>query len=281
MKVPASEEKWEMVRPGLARMVAPGVLRGPWFQYHDAVGFEWNTFKVSIDDLPTELEGLRILQLSDLHCQPHWQTAYDDLVDRINTDRPDLIVITGDIVDYIERPTMCLPTARRFLNMLKAPAGVIGILGNHDVNLKPGAYRGTPLQMIDGKRLTLPVRGREIELIAPHGPEREDYVEGFEKSFVPRQPSVPRIILSHYPDHIRRMKPMDADLFLSGHTHGGQACLPGGIPLLKHDSLPHHMWKGVHRFENTWLFVNRGFGFSTLPFRVFCPAEVIEIRLTK
>jgi predicted MPP superfamily phosphohydrolase len=273
-------ETWARMLPGLWKKTGPGVHVGPWFQYHDAAGFEWNTYKVAIANLPNELEGLRIVQLSDLHCQTHWQTAYDALSDRLKADPPDLIVITGDIVDYIRRPGVCIPIARRLLNLLDAPLGVIGIFGNHDSGVDPDEFDDTPLQKIEGQRILLNQHGRQIELIAPTGPEREDYTPGFEKTLPEKTVGIPRIILSHYPDHIRKLKIANADLFLSGHTHGGQACLPGRIPLLKHDSLPHRMWHGVHRYENSWLFVNRGFGFSTLPIRVFCPAEVIEIRLT-
>ncbi len=254
---------------------------GPWFQYHDAVGFEWNRFDLPIDHLPAELDGFRILHLSDIHCQPHWQTAYDDLIDRLNTNEPDLILVTGDIVDYIDRPDLCLPTAWKFLSLLRAPAGVLGIRGNHDRTVRPGELSGTPLRLIDGQRLVIPARTKMLELIAAPGPEREDYPPGFEKNFPDKTPGIPRIVLSHYPDHIRKMKSLKPDIFLSGHTHGGQVNLPGSIPLLRHDSLPIKYFMGVHRYQDIWFIINRGLGFSTLPIRIFCPAEVIEIRLRR
>ena len=55
----------------------------------------------------------------------------------------------------------------------------------------------------------------------------------------------------------------------------------GGYPLMTHDSLPKRMSQGVHRTHGTWLIVGRGFGFSTWPFRLFCPAEVIEVRFAR
>jgi predicted MPP superfamily phosphohydrolase len=88
-----------------------------------------------------------------------------------------------------------------------------------------------------------------------------------------------RIAMSHYPDALRRIGRLEADLFLTGHTHGGQICLPGRIPIIKHDSLPRPYCTGVHRVDDTWLVVNRGIGFTTLPIRVFCPSEVIEIKV--
>ncbi len=123
--------------------------------------------------------------------------------------------------------------------------------------------------------------GADIEVIAMPGPLREDLPRGFAGSMPPKTAHVPRILLSHFPDHIRRMRPLQADIFLSGHTHGGQVSLPGGTPIIRHDSLPIRYFHGVHRLHNAWFFVNRGFGFSTLPVRILCPAEVIEIRLRK
>jgi predicted MPP superfamily phosphohydrolase len=66
---------------------------------------------------------------------------------------------------------------------------------------------------------------------------------------------------------------------LAGHTHGGQACLPGGIPIIRHDTLPRRYCRGVNRLFDTWLVVSRGMGFATRQFRVFCPAEVVELVL--
>jgi predicted MPP superfamily phosphohydrolase len=89
-------------------------------------------------------------------------------------------------------------------------------------------------------------------------------------------------VLCHYPDLIRPAAAKIApDLYLAGHTHGGQICLPGERAILSHDSLPKSMCKGAHDYDGTCLIVSRGFGFSTLPLRVFCPAEVVEIELKK
>ena len=90
-----------------------------------------------------------------------------------------------------------------------------------------------------------------------------------------------RIVLSHYPDHLLRTRHLHPDLFLCGHTHGGQVCLPGGYPILRHDSSPRRLCTGIHWIERTWMVVNRGFGFSGMPVRLFCPAEVLDLRLTR
>jgi len=78
-------------------------------------------------------------------------------------------------------------------------------------------------------------------------------------------------------DHDRRIRPLAADFFLAGHTHGGQICTPWGWPLITHDRMPRRYCKGVHRFDGTWYIVSRGLGFAGVPVRINCPSEVAEI----
>jgi len=66
---------------------------------------------------------------------------------------------------------------------------------------------------------------------------------------------------------------------LAGHTHGGQICLPGGWPIITHDTLPRRYAQGVHRWKDSWLIVSRGIGFSSIPLRTWCSGQVMEIVL--
>lgn len=264
--------------------MGPGIRRrpaapGPWFQYGDAIGFEWNRYELAVPGWPAAMAGFRLVHLSDLHCVPRWQTAYDDLFDRLAVDEPDLLVVTGDFVERIFQPNTCLPTARKLLAGLHARLGVFGVLGNHDRNLAAGALARMPVRLIDGRRTVIDDGRGPIELIGTPGPLREDLPATFGASLPPRTPGVPRVVLSHYPDHLRKLHGIRPDLFLAGHTHGGQLCLPGRLPLKRHDSYPWQLRAGVNRVRRTWLVVSRGLGFSTAPVRLFCPAEVIDLTL--
>lgn len=278
--LPPSDPSWQSVLPGLRRLPTEP---GPWLQVFDAAGFEWNTYELAIADLPAALDGFRIIHLSDLHCRRHWQRAYDQLATRLAADVPDLVLFTGDAVENKHRPHRALPIARRVMDRLPARLGVFGIRGNHDLGLLAGDFAATPLQLIDGQRLLLngarTGKPAAVELIGMPGPHRPDVSHQWFAALPPRTEGVPRIVMSHYPDHIVRMRWADPDVYLAGHTHGGQMCLPGGIALLRHDSLPWRLCKGVHRYADTWFIVNRGLGFSSLPIRTFCPAEVIDLRL--
>lgn len=252
---------------------------GPAVQALDPVGFEWNRVDLPIRNLPDALVGTMILHLSDIHLHKRWWTALDVLIERIRSAEADLLLITGDFVNDKVDHSFAVPMAHRLLGQLPARLGTFAILGNHDTLRFAPQFAGTPVNLIDGGRATVCRNGATIELIGLPGVDRELLDELWLDSLPKRQPDVPRIILSHYPDALLRVKGLEPDIVLAGHTHGGQCCLPGGRPLITHDSLPKQYSKGIHWMNGTWLIVNRGFGFAGIPLRVFCPSEVIEIHL--
>ena len=265
-------------------------LPGPWFQWRDPVGFVWNRFDVPIAGLPAALAGFRIVHLTDTHCTADWQRAIDTLHDRLGADPPELLVFTGDLLDDKATPRRGpAAVAARFAAGLRATGGCFAVLGNHDAGFAGHRFNTDPLRYIEGRRLLVNAPGRPaVELIGLVGPQREDLPDDFAASMPAKTPGMPRLVIGHYPDHVRRISTMQPDVYLAGHTHGGQACLPRfeagswfksiGYPVIRHDALPWTHWNGVHRMGETWLVSNRGFGFSALPLRMFCAAEVVEIR---
>ncbi len=254
--------------------------RGPWLQLFDVAGFEWNRLEVAIDDLPDALVGLRILHLSDLHLRSRWLAGYDTLIERLRQSPPDLIVVSGDFVEHRADHRAALPTLRRLITGLSSRLGTYAILGNHDGDLLGPRLRDWGVRDVSGRTARLESPDATLEIVGVPSVSRLDLDDAWLGSIGPRQPGVPRVVLSHYPDSIRRLAPLECDLILAGHTHGGQVCLPSGWPIITHDKLPRRMSKGVHALpRGALLVVHRGFGFADLPLRVFCPAEVIEIEL--
>jgi predicted MPP superfamily phosphohydrolase len=241
-------------------------------------GFEWNRVTVPIADLPAGLANLRVLHLTDLHLRPGWDKSFDELIERTKTDPPDVILLTGDLVEHHFDPRPAFESAGRLVSNLHSRLGKFAILGNHDGDLLGAMLEGWGLTMINGRTKRLAINGATLDLVGLPGVCRRDLTDHFIHRVPPREPDSIRIVMSHYPDAVRRIGSMHADCVLAGHTHGGQICFPNGSPLMTHDSLPKNMCQGVHRINNTWLIVGRGFGFSTWPFRLFCPAEVIEVR---
>jgi uncharacterized protein len=272
--------------PGGAAMRKPRIRfirprRGPWLQIISLKGFEWNTVELSLPDLPAELEGLRLWHLTDIHFRWRWRGAIDDIIARAQTDPPDLMLFTGDFVDYKFEHRRALPFVGRMLAGLKGRLGTFAVLGNHDGDLLGARLASWGVELMTHRRVELPLRGAVIELIGLPGVDRFDLDENFILHAPPKRAGVPRIILSHYPDLIRSARVMKPDLYLAGHTHGGQICLPNERAILTHDSLPKRMCKGAHDVDGTCLVVGRGFGFTTMPVRVFCPAEIVEVVLKR
>lgn len=229
------------------------------------------------------MQSLRILHITDLHLRGRWQTTYDDLVRGIEMSQPDLLLFTGDFVDNKKNHLPALPHLFRLLEGFRARLGCFGILGNHDrYALAPKLAHN--VRLIDSERILLPIEGGTIELIGLPGVDRRDLTTAFVESIPPRdqqQPGTVRIVLSHFPDHLLKTQSLRPDLFLAGHTHGGQICLPGMVPILRHDQLPRKLCSGIHKVGHTWLIVNRGIGTTGLTLRVFCPPEALEVRLVR
>jgi predicted MPP superfamily phosphohydrolase len=263
------------------------VSRGPWLQWRLKPSLlEWNIAHLPVPSLPAALEGLRIVQVTDLHLRQRWHRIYDVLMERLRSEQPDLLLMTGDFVDDKRDHRPALPVLYRMLDAFRGKAGCYAVVGNHDRYGMGRRLRGTHVTVLEdpGRPAYARHGGATIELIGLPGVHRKDLTRDVLDSLPTRgvspQPADLRIVLSHFPDHLRRTREiLRPDLFLAGHTHGGQCCLPGRIPILRHDSLPRRLCSGVHRVGDTWLVVCRGIGTTTIPLRVFCPPEVLEVRL--
>jgi predicted MPP superfamily phosphohydrolase len=281
----------------------PAPSNWPWIEVGKLRRLGRPRYELPIDGLPEALRGLRILHISDIHIDRTWMPAWDELHNWIAQSPPDLICITGDWVDKKHDHRPALPLLERFLSGLKARLGIWGILGNHDTDLLPLRAGKMPVRVLYNQVEILEHAGSRLEIIGLHGVHPMDVSETvltklIDTTTVAATPASPisaqlqtgdardttkkpvRIVLSHYPAHAPSLAEAGVDLVLAGHTHGGQVCLPGGVPILTHDRLPRRFARGAHRIGKTWLITSRGCGFSKYPVRIFCPAEVIEIVLT-
>jgi hypothetical protein len=260
--------RWTILRPG------------PWLQILAPYRFEWSRLDLPILNLHSSLAGLRLLHLSDLHLRSHWHAPYDDLLQRVAAEEPDLILITGDILEAKYDHFSTLPVVQRLISGLRARLGCFCILGNHDGDLVASRLAAWGCTPIDDRIVTLRDSNAALELIGAPGIQRTDLPTSRIKNIDPPQPNTLRVALSHFPDLTPQLvQSIHPHLVLTGHTHGGQVCLPGGRPLLCHDSLGPKMAQGLHRIGSAWMLVSRGFGFAQLPIRTFCPAQVVQVVL--
>lgn len=261
--------------------------------------------RLSFDNLPKAFDGLKIVQISDLHLGSFNKNfePMEEAVQMINELEPDYIFFTGDIVNA--EPSEAEPWIDVFRNM-KAKSGKYAILGNHDygwgrqgklteedktrnaagvteifkkMDLKPLLNEHDILER-DGEKIGLV--GVENWGYTPEGwfPTRGDYnkaSEGMED--VPFQ-----ILLSHDPTHFDHhiLDKTKVDLTLSGHTHGGQfgISIPGLVEISA-ARLFYERYAGLYKEKNQYLYVNRGMGYLIFPGRVGMPPEITLHELSR
>jgi predicted MPP superfamily phosphohydrolase len=240
------------------------------------VAVQQKTLRVA--SLPPPLDGLRIAHLSDLHMTGQLgREFYDLVVDETNALAPDIIVITGDILEK----EACLPWIAPTLGRLEARHGKFFILGNHEQRLRDvSSLRemmvGVGFVDLGGKCQTLEISGCDVLLAGTEVPwfGRSPVIEPS------LTPSLFRILLSHSPDQFQWAKSQDVDLMLAGHTHGGQIRLPW-LGAVIAPSLHGSRYAGGLYFEPpTLLHVSRGLA-GIHPIRLNCPPELALLILKR
>lgn len=241
--------------------------------------------------LPRELDGFRIVQISDVHHGP-WLSLADlhRVVATANALRPDLIVLTGD---YVLHDRVYAAPAVAALSDLRAPVGVVATLGNHDwyesADLLRDLFPRTGIPMLDNTRLFVrPDRtlAREADgglCIAGVGDYWRDR-QFYDAALGGVSDAMPRILLSHNPDVAEDSKFIASghrvDLMVSGHTHGGQIRLPGVPALVTYSHYGQKYLCGLARGPVCPVYTSAGVGMSKMPVRIGVPPEITEIQLS-
>jgi predicted MPP superfamily phosphohydrolase len=226
-----------------------------------------------------ESTKLRIAHISDLHMSGRLARGYfEQIAENVNTARPDVIAITGDIIEREH----CLNWIPQTLGQLRAPGGVYYVLGNHDLHVDESrlnnALSAAGLLHVGGTCRQIEVHGNPIMLA---GNELPWY--GPASSFAACPPhdaeGLPlRILLAHSPDQFAWAKANDVDLMLAGHLHGGQVRLPILGAILSPSRHGVRYAQGVFTAGNTVMHVSRGTG-SLTPVRYNCPPEIAILTL--
>jgi predicted MPP superfamily phosphohydrolase len=234
--------------------------------------------QLAIPQLPAELVGLRIAHLSDLHMSGRIERAYfREVAERVNECGPDLVAITGDLVER----DACIDWIPDSLGRLRAPGGVYYVLGNHDLRVDQqrlsAALFEAGLIHVGGRTLEISFRNRPLLLVGNelpwYGPAPEIAVNRSDSSGDPF-----RILLSHSPDQFGWAQQREFALVLAGHNHGGQVRFPLFGPLLSPSKHGTRYASGAFCGGNTVLHVSRGTA-SLTPLRYNCPPEIAILEL--
>ncbi len=234
---------------------------------------------IHLKRLPAALDGLRIVQLSDIHHSPF--TGTEQILRAIETTnnlRPDIIALTGDYVSH-ERG-YAAPCAE-MLGRLRARYGVYAVLGNHDhwtdAALIADLFRLAGIRVLVNEGMRFEQRGASFWLAGV-----DDTMVGLEDlplALAGSSEDEMKLLLAHNPIILRRAARAGVDLVLSGHTHGGQVTWrsernASGRPRRR-------LLRGLGQRGDTQIYVTRGLGTSVLPIRYGCLPEVSLLELRK
>ena len=250
---------------------------------------ELNPYLISSDRLPEAFDGYRIAHVSDLH-NAEMGKDNEKLLDMLREADPDIIAITGDIID--SRNTD-IDIALQFTKAAMEIAPCYYVTGNHEARasefdkLKEGMIELGVAVLEDG-RIELEQSGKTISLLGVNDPSfQTDYLFGDSETVIQgklqeiiNEEETYTILLSHRPELFEVYRESKVDLVLSGHAHGGQFRLPfvGGLVAPNQGLFPKYD-AGLYTEENTNMIVSRGIGNSILPFRFNNRPEVILIDL--
>jgi hypothetical protein len=233
-------------------------------------------------DLPKDLDGLRIVQLTDIHLSPFLsERELARAVDMANEARAHLALVTGDLITARRDP---LDTCLRQLSRLRADAGVFGCMGNHEIYANTedyveghGArvghhYLRQRAESLKFGQSALNLAGVDYQRM------REPYLVGAERMVAP---AAFNILLSHNPDVFPVAARQGYQLTIAGHTHGGQV----RVEILRQDLNIARFFTpyvdGLYRQGEAAIFVSRGIGTIGLPARLGAPPEVSLLRLCR
>ena len=249
---------------------------------HDTLDLKREDWDLFYPNLPTSLEGKTICQLSDLHLET-LRILPERIEQIVMAQKPDLLVITGDIIST----RTDLDKLENYLGGLTATYGKFVVLGNNDYGNLSRTLLKRYLQQFQGLGWTPLLNNASfisclnLWVIGVDDPAtaHDDVDLAYQKVFSSQSPtpSTPpfRLVLSHSSDCLDDVAKNGADLFLTGHTHGGQIRIAGLPPLITNTYLGDlGFYEGYHVINGIPLYINRGIGESLLPLRFNVPPEI-------
>ena len=250
---------------------------------------ETTHYTYAAEQLGADLEGYRIVQISDLH-NAKFGKNNRKLVDRIRECEPDMIVLTGDLVDSNHTN---IDRAVQFVDEIVKICPVYYVTGNHEYWLEKSEYDelmdgliGAGVVILDDQVVEISRGDAKFRLVGLDDKSLADGTLGTllnNTHNVVHEDSDEReftVVLAHEPQYLARYASSGVDLVLSGHAHGGQFRLPfvGGIVAPDQGFLPKYT-AGEYYMNGTEMIVSRGFGNSVIPVRLFNFPEIVCVEL--
>ncbi|MFE8070692.1 metallophosphoesterase family protein [Marinobacteraceae bacterium S3BR75-40.1] len=234
--------------------------------------------RLVLPDLPPAFEGYRILHLTDLHVDMD-ELALQVLLERVRDLDYDLCVLTGDYRrDTWGTIEPAMDGMRRLRDQLRGE--VFAVLGNHDSIRMLPEMEAMGYRLLMNENTAVERNGEQLWLA---GVDDAHYyqVDDLRQAGEGIPAGATTVLLSHTPEIYDRAAEMGYDVFLCGHTHGGQICLPGGIPLTLDADCPRFVGRGAWQYQGMQGYTSPGTGTSVVNVRFNCPPEITRHVLTR
>jgi predicted MPP superfamily phosphohydrolase len=237
--------------------------------------------RVTLERLPKDLDGLTIVQLTDVHVGPTIRRDFiEHIVEETNAANPDVVAITGDLVDGTvdELREHVAPLAK-----LRARHGVYFVTGNHEYYSGADAWceelTRLGIRVLRNERVSIGHDGASFDLAGIDDHQASQFGNGhgadLPRALAGRDPSRELVLLAHQPRAVFEAKEHGVGLQLSGHTHGGQIW-----PWRYMVRLQQPVVSGLAQFGKTLVYVSNGTGYWGPPMRLSAPAEITRVTLS-
>lgn len=269
---------WENL-PWMERLFAVGLkVTGLWRRgWNNMLNFSVDEVSLSVPHLPAAFDGYRILWLSDLHLE-----KLDGLTERVcaavESLAYDVCFLGGDYCFEHCMSPVAAERLERIVAAVQKRAGVYAIFGNHDFYAMGQMLDGMGVRVLINEHDYLDHAGQRVAVI---GVDDCHYYQADDlpAAMAGLDAGVCRILLCHSPELYQPAEAAGVDLFLAGHTHGGQVCLPNGFAPVTCVSVPQCYIKGPWRYRSMTGFTSRGVGTSGVPVRFNCPGQIAVLTL--
>ena len=231
---------------------------------------------VYLKRLPRQLDGFRIVHLSDIHHSPFTNLEHiTRAVEIANNLKPDMFILTGD---YVSHESEYIAPMAKVMGKLAAEFGTFACLGNHDhwtdAELITNCLSDEGITVLINEGFRFKARDASFWLCGV-----DDLMVGktdLRQALMGAEPDEMKLLLAHNPEIIRRAAKVGIDLMLSGHTHGGQVKIRDEE---KRIFQRRRLSNGLHHRKETQIYITRGIGTVVLPIRYQCPPEISLIQL--
>ena len=246
----------------------------------NAADTQLNRFDVPLKDQPPAFDGYTILHMSDLHADGplDLESSVSRVLDGVEVD---LCALTGDYRYRLSgRHEDAAAPMARILRHVRARDGVYGIMGNHDLGTMIEPLENAGIRMLVNDHVILRRGDDEVQLVGlddVHAYQPPDEAA----AALAAMPGGFRILLQHSPELLDEAAAANVSLYLCGHTHGGQICLPGGIPVMTNIRTPRRYASGLWQHGEMTGYTTAGVGVSVMPLRFFSRGEVAVITLRR